>query len=128
MCAGTSSTSSAACPAIRTTCCHRNGAATRVGLAARTPPRSRVPIVASRMNPAAHRIIFSVVPVDKLDHLETLWLDLEARADGSFFLSWQWIGCWLRECGLRPTAVVGCLDGRVVSLALFVMRRVWRHH
>jgi CelD/BcsL family acetyltransferase involved in cellulose biosynthesis len=87
-----------------------------------------VPIGASRMNPAANRITFSVVPIDKLDHLETLWLDLEARADGSFFLSWQWIGCWLRECGLRPTAVVGRLDGRVVSLALFVTRRVWRHY
>ena len=25
--------------------------------------------------------------------LEPLWVDLEARADGSFFQSWGWIGC-----------------------------------
>ena len=79
------------------------------------------------MTPPSHRITFSIDSLDSVDSLETMWLDLEARADGSFFLSWQWIGCWLRECGLRPAVVVGRLDGRVVSLALFVTRRVWRH-
>jgi CelD/BcsL family acetyltransferase involved in cellulose biosynthesis len=78
------------------------------------------------MIPAAHRINVSIEPLDSLDRIETMWRDLEARADGSFFLSWHWIGCWLRESGLRPALVVGRLDGRVVSLALFTCRQVWR--
>jgi CelD/BcsL family acetyltransferase involved in cellulose biosynthesis len=79
------------------------------------------------MNPAAHRITFSVEPLANVDSLEGMWRDLEARADCSFFLSWQWIGCWLREAGLHPAVVIGRLDGRVISLALFVSRRMWRH-
>src|SRR4051812_4857769 len=78
------------------------------------------------MNAAAHRMIFAIETLDSLNRLEAIWRDLEARADGSFFLSWRWIGCWLRETGLRPAIVVGRLDGRVVSLALLVTRRVWR--
>jgi CelD/BcsL family acetyltransferase involved in cellulose biosynthesis len=79
------------------------------------------------MNSTAHRITFSLEPFDSLERIEAMWRDLEARADGSFFLSWQWIGCWLRETGLRPTIMVGLLDGRVVLLALFATRRIWRH-
>jgi CelD/BcsL family acetyltransferase involved in cellulose biosynthesis len=79
------------------------------------------------MNIAAGRIIFSVESIANLDRIEGMWRDLEARANCSFFLSWQWIGCWLRETGLTPTVVTGRLDGRVVSLALLVARRVWRH-
>jgi CelD/BcsL family acetyltransferase involved in cellulose biosynthesis len=78
------------------------------------------------MNATAHRIIVSLEPFDSLERIEAMWRDLEARADGSFFLSWQWIGCWLGETGLRPAVVVGRLDGRVVSLALFATRRIWR--
>jgi CelD/BcsL family acetyltransferase involved in cellulose biosynthesis len=78
------------------------------------------------MNAAANRITFSIEPFDRLERLEAMWHDLEARADCSFFLSWQWIGCWLHEAGVRPAIVVGRLDDQVVSLALFSMRRVWR--
>src|SRR6185312_3345625 len=46
---------------------------------------------------AADPIVFSIVTVDSVDGLERMWRELEARADGSFFLSWHWIGCWLRE-------------------------------
>ncbi len=79
------------------------------------------------MTPNARRIAFAVEPFADLDSLERAWRDLEARADCSFFLSWRWIGCWLRETGLHPAVVAGRLDGRVVSLALFVTRRMWRH-
>ena len=72
-------------------------------------------------------IAFSVEPFGELDALAATWRDLEARADGSFFLSWHWIGCWLRETGLRPSVVIGRLDGKVVSLALLVARRMRRH-
>jgi CelD/BcsL family acetyltransferase involved in cellulose biosynthesis len=79
------------------------------------------------VNLAARRITFSVEPFGSLDKVGGMWRDLEARADCSFFLSWQWIGCWLRETGLRPAMVIGRLDDRVVSLALFVARRMRRH-
>jgi CelD/BcsL family acetyltransferase involved in cellulose biosynthesis len=79
------------------------------------------------MNPAAHRITFSVEPLASLDSLEAMWCDLEALTNFSFFLSWQWISCWLKETGLRPAIVAGRLEGRVVSLALLVSRRIWRH-
>jgi CelD/BcsL family acetyltransferase involved in cellulose biosynthesis len=78
------------------------------------------------MNAAAHRITFSIEPFDGLERLEAVWRELEARADCSFFLSWQWIGCWLHESGVRPAIVIGRLDDRVVSLALFTTRRMWR--
>jgi CelD/BcsL family acetyltransferase involved in cellulose biosynthesis len=79
------------------------------------------------MSTVADRITFSVEPLTNLDSLADTWRDLEARADCSFFLSWQWIGCWLCETDLRPAVVVGRVDGRVVSLALFAARRMWRH-
>jgi CelD/BcsL family acetyltransferase involved in cellulose biosynthesis len=84
-------------------------------------------IATSRMNSAAHCIVFSVESLAGLDKIEVMWRDLESRADCSFFLSWQWMGCWLRETGLRPAVVAGRLDGTVVSLALLLARRVWRH-
>jgi CelD/BcsL family acetyltransferase involved in cellulose biosynthesis len=79
------------------------------------------------MKPAADRITFSVEPFTSVDSLAGSWHDLEARADCSFFLSWQWIGCWLRETDLHPAVLVGRLDGKVVALALFAVRRMWRH-
>jgi CelD/BcsL family acetyltransferase involved in cellulose biosynthesis len=65
-----------------------------------------------------------------LARLEREWLDLERRARASFFLSWSWIGAWLRSlpdapAGLRLLAAQR--DGRTVGLALLGARRV-RHH
>jgi CelD/BcsL family acetyltransferase involved in cellulose biosynthesis len=76
---------------------------------------------------AADRIVFSIVTVDSVDGLERMWRELEARADGSFFLSWHWIGCWLRETGLRPSLIVGRLDEKIVTLALVATRHMRRH-
>src|SRR5471032_1243618 len=79
------------------------------------------------MTRGAERIAFSVETVDSSEALAPIWRDLEARADCSFFQSWQWIGCWLGEIGLHPTLVVGRLDGVVVALAMFVARPMRRH-
>jgi len=46
------------------------------------------------------------------------WCDLESRADGGFFLSWDWIGCWLECIESDVTVVEGRAEGRVVALAL----------
>lgn len=59
-------------------------------------------------------------PLPPIDALEPRWRALEARADGSFFLSWTWIGSWLRATGARPD-LVGVRDGAgdEIGLALF---------
>jgi CelD/BcsL family acetyltransferase involved in cellulose biosynthesis len=57
------------------------------------------------------------------DALASLWRDLEARAEGSFFLSWDWIGCWIAETGMTPAVLIGRIDGVVVLLGLLVPTR-----
>jgi hypothetical protein len=49
-----------------------------------------------------------------------MWLDLEARADGSFFTSWAWISNWLQICPRDnpPRLLIARLDDRIVGLAL----------
>lgn len=54
--------------------------------------------------------------------LADLWRALEAGADGSFFLSWSWIGA-LVACFGRPAALATARrDGDVVGLALLGRR------
>jgi CelD/BcsL family acetyltransferase involved in cellulose biosynthesis len=57
--------------------------------------------------------------VDK-PRLEQLWRDLEARSDCEFFLSWDWIGCWLAEAAITPELIVGRAVGTVVLLGLLM--------
>jgi CelD/BcsL family acetyltransferase involved in cellulose biosynthesis len=61
--------------------------------------------------------------------LEGEWRDLEQRTDGSFFVGWSWIGCWLASLGgavglslLRATS-----GGRTVGLGLIARSRERRH-
>ncbi|MBI3711067.1 MAG: GNAT family N-acetyltransferase [Proteobacteria bacterium] len=61
------------------------------------------------------------------ERLASLWRDLEGRAESSFQLSWDWIGCWLALTGLRPPLVVARRGGRVVGLALLQPSRERRH-
>ena len=58
---------------------------------------------------------FEIAGFSNLDDLQQVWLDLEARAAPHVFLSWDWIGCWLREAGLQPTVIIG-RDGATVVL------------
>lgn len=63
-------------------------------------------------------------PLPDLDALEQRWCALEARADASVFLSWTWIGSWLRATGAKPDLVsVRDDDGGEIGLALFGTRR-----
>lgn len=48
--------------------------------------------------------------------LEAVWLDLQSRASPHFFLSWDWIGCWIAEASLRPAVLIGRADDRIVLL------------
>ena len=54
------------------------------------------------------------------NELGVLWRELEARADAPFFLSWDWIGCWLAETAISPPVLVGRQDGVAVLLGALV--------
>jgi len=62
------------------------------------------------------------------EELAQAWLDLQDRADCSYFLSWGWIGAWLRQIaiGLHPVLVRVWHDEQLVGLAVFVPRDIKR--
>lgn len=77
----------------------------------------------------AQDLCAAFVPVRDRDALAALWRDLERRAEGSFFLSWHWIGAWL-DC-LPPQWPVWLFSlrrssGQACALALLVPRRLRR--
>ncbi len=55
--------------------------------------------------------------------LESDWCDLEARADASFFLSWDWIGGWLATIDNDVIVLEGRIKGRIVALGLLCHAR-----
>ncbi|MGH7044303.1 MAG: GNAT family N-acetyltransferase [Acetobacteraceae bacterium] len=55
--------------------------------------------------------------------LGLLWRDLEARANPTFFLSWDWIGAWLAELDPLPPMVIGEAGGALVLLGALTPRR-----
>lgn len=62
-------------------------------------------------------------PLPALATLGERWRALEPDADGSFFLSWCWIGSWLEASGARPDLLAVRSNGRDVALGLFGMGR-----
>lgn len=55
-----------------------------------------------------------------LTELNAAWLDLEQRAAPHFFLSWDWIGCWIAEAELRPAVLIGYANDQIILLAALV--------
>ena len=53
------------------------------------------------------------------DALGGRWRDLEARAAGSFFQGWTWVGCLAAERFDRPLLLEARQQGRTIALALF---------
>lgn len=100
----------------------------RVGIAGamgvQLPARpSRARPARRRDVPAAMPIAFEIVPMPAFDALGALWRELEARADGGFFLSWDWVGCWIEETGLKPAILIGRDAGKIVLLAALTPTR-----
>ena len=64
-------------------------------------------------------------PLPDLTCLQALWLELESRADASFFQSWAWIGPWLRLiCPARiPRLLTIERHGRLVGMGILTERR-----
>jgi len=55
------------------------------------------------------------------------WLELESRADGNFFLSWAWLGCWLSTTGARPLLFRASDGSRTVGLG-FLSRNLMQRN
>ncbi|MER9082607.1 GNAT family N-acetyltransferase [Mesorhizobium sp. M0895] len=69
----------------------------------------------------------TVEALPDIARLETIWRELEARATHSFYLSWLWIGTWLRHLpvGAQPHVLVARTSSRIVGLAIICRRRAW---
>jgi CelD/BcsL family acetyltransferase involved in cellulose biosynthesis len=69
----------------------------------------------------------SLETLQNIASLETSWKELEARAAHSFFLSWLWIGTWLRHLpkGAQPHVLVARRAGKIVGLAIICPRSLW---
>lgn len=65
-----------------------------------------------------------LLPVGSTPGLASAWQDLERRADGSFFLSWLWVGTWLRHVpeAAQPHVLTVRRGDAVVGLAILCRR------
>jgi CelD/BcsL family acetyltransferase involved in cellulose biosynthesis len=52
-----------------------------------------------------------------------VWSDLESRAEPHVYLTWDWIGCWIEEAGLRPQVIIGRVNDSVVLLGVVAPAR-----
>ena len=68
-----------------------------------------------------------ISPSYDLTALAGEWTELERRAAGNFFLSWRWIGNWLRATGARPLLVRAVENGATAALGLMTACRRKRH-
>ncbi len=70
---------------------------------------------------AASGLDFELTPAP--GDLAPVWRDLESRADAPFFLSWHWIGTWIRTIADAPLLLTGRAGGVVVLLGLLTPSR-----
>ena len=70
------------------------------------------------------------VELSDMKALEAAWLELQKRADCSFFQSWGWVGTWLSRIAdeLSPQLVTVYSGNQPVGLGIFISTEVIRHH
>jgi CelD/BcsL family acetyltransferase involved in cellulose biosynthesis len=68
----------------------------------------------------------TIEPVVQSALLEPIWCDLQSRSEASFFLSWDWIGTWLRVLGKDAYVVKRHHAGKVVALGLISQAKIKR--
>lgn len=77
---------------------------------------------------AAHDLTIAIEPLNgDTAALAAAWRALEVRADRSFFLSWDWIGCWLKTAQPEALLLSAHQGGQIVALALLSPARLRRH-
>jgi CelD/BcsL family acetyltransferase involved in cellulose biosynthesis len=66
--------------------------------------------------------------IDHADTIKAHWLDLQERADCSYFQSWGWIGTWLEQVaiGLQPVVIKVWANDNLVGIGLFVLADIRR--
>lgn len=69
----------------------------------------------------------SVESLQDIAKLEASWRELETRANHSFYLSWLWIGTWLRHLpqNAQPHVLVARSSNTIVGLAIICRRCAW---
>jgi CelD/BcsL family acetyltransferase involved in cellulose biosynthesis len=87
------------------------------------------PILTGDRAPPTGGIQVRLEPVVDLERLGDAWRALEPRSDASFFQSWGWIGCWLRQLppDRRPLAAIARCGDELVGLGVFLSLRERRH-
>lgn len=67
--------------------------------------------------------------VDDVEKIGPMWRELQVRSACSYFLTWSWIGAWLRQIPphIRPMLFVAHDSGGLVGLAIMIPKRVRRH-
>lgn len=70
-----------------------------------------------------------LVPLGEMEVLEARWRALEAESDCSFFLTWSWIGPWLRlQLNRTQLFLYEChRDGLLIALAIVCFDTTVRH-
>ena len=78
--------------------------------------------------PRPREIQVSLLNIDDREELGALWTDLQSRSEHSFFTSWSWISCWLRQLpgNLRPQILLAENNAGVVGLAIVHRRQTHR--
>lgn len=69
-------------------------------------------------------------PLDRPEQIADDWIELQGRADCSYFQSWGWIGTWLRQfCGdLQPRVLKVWSAKRLIGMGVFIPRTLVRRH
>lgn len=67
--------------------------------------------------------------IEHPEALEPEWINLQKRANGSYFQSWGWIETWLKQIAieLRPVVIKVWSDESLVGLGLLVSADIKRH-
>ncbi len=74
-------------------------------------------------------LIVTLLRLPDLTDVEREWRDLEDRSDRSFFVSWSWMGAWLRALppSTHPELLRVELPGRTVALGILIRGLIKRH-
>ncbi|MES2463271.1 MAG: hypothetical protein V4671_22080, partial [Armatimonadota bacterium] len=72
------------------------------------------------------KIVIEFEPVRDLKALGEVWSLLDETGDHSFFLTWTWIGSWLRSLSDCDDLLLvrGLVEGQTVSLGILSFRQV----
>ena len=65
-------------------------------------------------------IEFKKLNTNDIDQIEQDWLALQANSNCHFFLTWDWVGAWLKQLTGSFYLLSGSLEGHVVALAIIV--------